>query len=231
MTDATNSTMTMEDMMRRRLGGMVAVALVATALVTVRAQAVPEVKLPPSPQGQASVQVGGRWEKTDSGGQRYVDGKWIVVDYGRPLLRGRAGIFGSGADYGKTISDGVSVWRMGANDTTRLTTQVPLAIGGKTLAPGVYNAFAELKNGAWTLVLSTQARQPSDDPNDKVLLYGSYNYDPKFDVLRAPMTVRQGDPTVEQLTIGFVNVTATSATLSVAWEKTVATIDLKVAAK
>ena len=25
------------------------------------------------------------------------------------------------------------------------------------------------------------------DPNDKVLLYGAYNYDPKFDVLRAPM--------------------------------------------
>ncbi len=78
---------------------------------------------------------------------------------------------------------------------------------------------------------STQPRQPKYDPNDKVLLYGSYNYDPKFDVLRAPMTVRQGDQTVEQLTIGFVNVTATSATMSVAWDKTVATIDLKVAAK
>jgi len=230
MTDATNST-TMEDMMRRMLGGMMAVTLIAAALVTVRAQAVPEVKLPPSPQGQASVQVGGRWEKTNGGGQRYADGKWIVVDYGRPLLRGRTSIFGSGAEYGKTISDGSPVWRMGANDTTRLTTQVPLEIGGKTLAPGVYNAFAELKNGAWTLVLSTQPRQPKYDPNDKVLLYGSYNYDPKFDVLRAPMTVRQGDQTVEQLTIGFVNVTATSATMSVAWEKTVATIDLKVAAK
>ena len=216
MTDATNST-TMEDMMRRMLGGMTVVTLIAAALVTVRAQTVPEVKLPPSPQGQASVQVGGRWEKTNGGGQRYADGKWIVVDYGRPLLRGRTSIFGSGAEYGKTISDGSPVWRMGANDTTRLTTQVPLEIGGKTLAPGVYNAFAELKAGAWTLVLSTQPRQPK--------------YDPKFDVLRAPMTVRQGDQTVEQLTIGFVNVTATSATMSVAWEKTVATIDLKVAAK
>lgn len=217
--------------MRRVWCGVMGVVVLSAAMVTGHAQAVPEVKLPPSPQGQASVQVGGRWEKTDSGGQRYVDGKWIVVDYGRPLLRGRASIFGSGADYGKTISDGVSVWRMGANDTTRLTTQVPLVIGGKTLAPGVYNAFAELKSGAWTLALSTQPRQPKYDPNDKVLLYGSYNYDPKFDVLRAPMTVRQGDQTVEQLTIGFVNVTATTATLSVAWEKTVATIDLKVAAK
>lgn len=202
---------------------------VAAIVVSAHAQSVPEVKLPPSPQGQASIQVGGRWEKTDSGGQRYADGKWIVIDYGRPLLRGRASIFGSGADYGKTISDGVPVWRMGANDTTRLTTQVPLTIGGKTIPPGVYNAFAELKAGAWTLVLSTQPRQPKYDPNDKVLLYGSYNYDPKFDVLRAPMTVKQGDTTVEQLTIGFVNVSPAGATLSVAWDKTIATIDLRIA--
>lgn len=204
-------------------------AVVSAATITSLAQAVPEVKLPPSPQGQASAQVGGRWEKTQGGGQRYADGKWIVVDYGRPLLRGRASIFGAGADFGKTISDGSPVWRMGANDTTRLTTQVPLEIGGKTIQPGVYNAFAELKAGAWTLVLSTQARQPKYDPNDKVLLYGSYNYDPKFDVLRAPMTVKPSDASVEQLTIGFVNVTASGATLSVAWDKTVATIDLKVA--
>lgn len=208
-----------------------AVFLFVVALaVSTAAQTVPEVKLPPSPQGQASVQVGGRWEKTASGGQRYADGKWIVVDYGRPLLRGRAGIFGTGADYGKTISDGSPVWRMGANDSTRLTTQVPLEIGGKALAPGVYNAFADLKAGAWTLVLSTQPRQPKYDPNDKVLLYGSYNYDPKFDVLRAPMTVKQGDQSVEQLTIGFVNVTATGATLSVAWDRTIATVELRIAA-
>jgi Protein of unknown function (DUF2911) len=204
-------------------------AVFASALV-VTAQTVPGVKLPPSPQGQAAIQVAGRWEKTESGGQRYADGRWIVVDYGRPLLRGRPNIFGSGADYGKVVNDGSSVWRMGANDTTLLTTQVPLTIGGTTIQPGVYNAFAELKPGAWTLVLSTQPRQPKFDPNEKVLLYGSYNYDPKFDVLRAPMTVRQSDTTVEQLTIGFVNVTDAGATLSVAWERTVATVELRLAA-
>ncbi len=202
---------------------------VTAVVVSLGAQTTPEVKLPPSPQGQASVQVGGRWEKTSTGGQRYVDGKWIVVDYGRPLLRGRANIFGDGASHGTAINDGSPVWRLGANDTTLLTTQAPLAIGGKTIPPGVYNMFAELKPGAWTLVLSTQPRQPKFDPNDKVLLFGSANYDPKFDLLRAPMTVRQSDTSVEQLTIGFVNVTAASATLSVAWEKTVATIDLRVA--
>ena len=64
----------------------------------------------------SAVQLGGRWEKTDSG-QRYADGKWVVVDYGRPLLRGRTNIFGAGAEYGKVVSDGSPVWRMGANDS------------------------------------------------------------------------------------------------------------------
>lgn len=207
-----------------------AAALVVAVTLTAAAQTVPEVKLPPSPQGQSAVQIGGRFEKTASGGQRYVDGKWLVVDYGRPLLRGRRDIFGAGADYGKTVSDGSPVWRVGANDTTLLTTQAALTVGGKSLPPGVYNVFAELKPGAWTLVLNTQARQPKYDPNDKVLLYGSYNYDAKHDVLRAPMTVTSSDASVEQLTIGFENVTATSATMTVAWEKTRAAIDLRLAA-
>lgn len=207
-----------------RANRLVAVAaLVVSASLMLDAQAIPTVTLPPSPQGQSAVQLGGRWEK-GSGGQRYVDGKWVVVDYGRPILRGRTNIFGAGAEYGKVVSDG------GANDSTQLTTQAPLSIGGKTLQPGVYNAFAELKPGAWTFVLSTQPRQRAFDPNEKVLLYGSYNYDPKFDVLRAPMTVRTSDTRVEQLTIGFVNVTATSATLRVEWDTTVATIDLTLAA-
>jgi hypothetical protein len=193
------------------------------------AQAVPEVKLPPSPMGQAAAQLGGRWEKTAEG-ERYRDGKWLVIAYGRPLLRGRTGIFGSGADYGKRVSPDAAIWRMGANDTTTLTTQAALQIGGGTLQPGVYNLFADLKASGWTLVVNTQPRQPKYDPNDKVLLYGSYNYDSKADVLRAPMTVRTTDTAVEQLTIGFVNVTDSSATLTVSWDKTVASIDIKLAA-
>ncbi len=210
---------------------LLSVAVLCGAMgAAVFAQAIPEVKLVPSPQGQASIQVGGRWEKTAEGGQAYRDGKWIVVDYGRPLLRGRADIFGAGADYGKTVNAGAPVWRAGANNTTRLTTQVPLQIGDKTLAPGVYNVFVDLKPGNWTLVMSNQPVQEKFDPNDKVRLSGASNYDPKFDLLRVPMTVRPGDASVEQFTINFTNVTAAGATMTMAWDKTVAAIDLKVAA-
>jgi len=206
----------------------IAVLSIVASVVT-SAQSIPKVTLPPSPAGQASVQLGGSWAKADEGGQRYRDGKWVVVDYGRPLLRGRADIFGGGSDYGQRVMDGSPIWRAGANDTTRLTTQAPLQIGGKTIQPGVYSVFVDLKPGNWAFVLSTQPVQEKYDPNDKVKLYGAYNYDAKFEVLRAPMTVKANDVSVEQFTIGFVNVTDTRATLEMAWDKTVATIDLTLA--
>ena len=73
--------------------------------------------------------------------------------------------------------------------------------------------------------------QEKFDPADKVRLSGATNYDPKFDVLRAPMKCSppSAEHSTEQFTIGFVNVSATSATLVMAWEKTTAAIDLKLA--
>jgi hypothetical protein len=204
-------------------------ALGAATASVLAAQSVPDVKLVPSPPGQAAVQLGGRWEKTPEGGQRYVDGKWIVIDYSRPLLRGRTQIFGSGTDYGKMVMAGAAIWRAGANDTTRLTTQAALQIGDKTIAPGIYNVFVDLKEGAWTLVLNTQPVQPKFDPTDKVRLSGATNYDAKFDVLRVPMAVGTRADSLEQFTIAFANATANSARLIMSWEKTVATVDLRLA--
>jgi hypothetical protein len=43
------------------------------------------------------------------------------------------------------------------------------------------------------------------------------------------MTVKPTDASLEQFTIGFINVSDTRATLTMAWERTLATIDLAVA--
>lgn len=195
---------------------------VVFALVTVNlsAQTRPDVKLPPSPRGSAAIQVLGKYEKG-----RYDGGQWIAVDYGRPIMRGRANIFGSGAGYGKIVNPDADIWRAGANDTTRLTTQATLTINGTTLQPGVYNVFVDLKEGAWTLVLSTQPVQPKYDPNDKVLLYGAYNYDPKFNVLKTPMRLTPMVLSLEQLTIGFSDVRTDGGTLFIAWDKTMGAVD------
>src|SRR5206468_1903994 len=112
-------------------------------------------KKPLSPAGTAAAMVGGKWSAPDKDGQRqYSGGKWIEVAYSRPMLRGRTNIFGKGADYGKDVNGGAPVWRAGANQTTKLTTEVPITIGGKKLEPGSYDVFVELKEGGWTLILS-----------------------------------------------------------------------------
>ena len=199
---------------------LAAIAVLTATTTVVSAQMKPDVKLPASPRGQAAIQLLGKYEKG-----RYVGGQWITVDYGRPILRGRANIFGSGADYGKTANPDAPIWRAGANDTTRLTTQASLTFGTAGLKPGVYNVFVDLKEGAWTLVMSTQGVQPKYDPNDKVLLYGAYNYDPKFDVLRVPMRVSPLPMSIEQLTIGFSDVRTDGGSLFIAWDKTMAAAD------
>jgi hypothetical protein len=215
----------LEANMKRQIGLAVMTAIVTMAAVA--AQSKPDVKLPASPRGLAAVQVGGSWSTVD-GEQRYSNGSWITVDYGRPILRGRQNIFGSGASYGKLVNPDSALWRAGANDTTRLTTQVPLVIGGTTIQPGVYNMFVDLKEGAWTLVLSTQPVQPKYDATDKVNLYGAYNYDKKFDVLRAPMRLATSPSSLEQFTINFVDVTNSRITLTMAWDRTVAAIDFMI---
>ena len=127
---------------------------------------------PASPEGTASTQINGRW---------------IDISYGRPILRGRTNIFGSGADYGKKLYDGGPVWRAGANVTTVLRTAVPLEIGGKRVPAGEYAMLVELKSEKdWTLILSSQPYQKAFDPKNTTELYGGFNYKPDSDVTRAP---------------------------------------------
>jgi hypothetical protein len=206
-----------------RLRALGVIALVVVFGLGVLAQQAP--RKPASPAGTAATQVGGTWAKaTPDAAPRYSGGKWIEVTYGRPILRGRTDIFGTGADYGKKVSDGVAVWRTGANVTTRFSTEAPLVFGGKTLAPGEYSVFVELKPGAWTLIFSKQPFQQKYDPNDKTSTWGSYSYDQAQDVLRVPMTVGTSPYSVEQFTIGFVDMTQGGGKLAMWWEKTVATV-------
>jgi hypothetical protein len=165
--------------------------------------------------------VGGTWGAPDKdGGRSYSGGKWIEVIYSRPTLRGRKDIFGKGADYGKMVNNGAPVWRAGANATTKLKTEVPLEIGGKKLAPGEYDLFVDLKEGAWTLIVSTQPAQEKYDANDKTKIWGSYDYDPKFDVVRVPMKMVTPQVSVEQFTIAFADMTDSGGKLGMVWEKT-----------
>jgi hypothetical protein len=189
---------------------------------------------PLSPTGTAAAQVGGKWVKPASGrgaptlgGETYQGGKWIEVTYGRPLKRGRE-LWGSGSDYGKAALVGTPIWRAGANVSTRLKTEVPLIIGDKTVAPGEYSLFIDLKPNNWTFVVSSWGALQKYDPNDKTGLWGSYFYTPDKDLVRVPMKLETLPHSREQLTWEFVDMTETGGSLSITWDKQMASVPFKV---
>jgi hypothetical protein len=171
---------------------------------------------PASPKGSASTQIGDAW---------------IDVSYSRPILRGRQGIFGSGAEYGQKIYAGAPLWRVGADVTTRITTEADLEIGGTKVPAGEYSLFIELKEGAWTAVISKQPYMATFDRAkiQEGQTWGAYGYNPEHDVAKAPMTVTTNENSLDQMTILFSNVSADGGSLVVAWDNQIGRMDFKVA--
>jgi hypothetical protein len=205
---------------------VVAAMLVASALLMAQGQG----NRPLSPDGIASVHVQGKWERTERqqftlGGERYVGGSWIDITYGRPMLRGREAFTGTGADYGKAAYAGAPVWRAGANLSTRLKNSVPLVIGTTTVPAGEYSLFIELNSPTqWTFIVSGWAQAQRFNAPISEGLYGAFNYTPEKDVVRAPMRVDKLPYQIEQLTWEFTDMTATGGSMTIMWDRTVASV-------
>ena len=214
---------------------MVAIAVFIAGTAVVGAQQQPPAR-PLSPPGSAHAQVLGRWVKGERpsfavGQERYVDGKWLEITYGRPALRGRD-VFGSGANYGKALIDlplgewgPPPVWRAGANVSTRLTTEATLTIGDKKVPAGEYCLFIDVKGpGDWTLIVSSWAAQQRPDQKDKTALWGAYGYTPDKDVARVPMKIETLPISVEQLTWAFLDMTGNGGRIAISWARTQASV-------
>ena len=209
---------------------MIALVLSYIALAAIVAA---QENRPLSPNGTAATQVQGKYVKPEGrgapalGGANYQGGKWIEITYGRPLKRGRD-LWGSGANYGKDALVGTPIWRAGANVSTRLKTEVPLVINGKTIAPGEYSLFIDLKENNWTFVVSTWPAATRYDPSNKEALWGSYFYTPDKDVVRAPMKLETLPHSVEQLTWGFVDMTDAGGAMAISWGTQMASVPFTV---
>lgn len=158
-----------------------------------------------SPAGSSSTQLG-------------QNGKWLEITSGRPIRRGRD-IWGSGADYGKSLRGNAPVWRAGANVSTRLMTEAALTIGDKTVAPGEYSLFIDLKSPTdWTLIVSSfKAKRSGSDPQAGAL-WGAYEYTPEKDVARVAMTVQKLPIAIDQLTWDFADVSAQGGKIVLLWD-------------
>jgi hypothetical protein len=79
----------------------------------------------------------------------------VRVCYGRPAMRGRT-VFGGLVPYD-------SLWRMGANEPTRLYSEGPITLAGIRLPAGRYSLYAIPHAEEWALFVSRSTRHWGND--------------------------------------------------------------------
>jgi DUF2911 family protein len=98
-------------------------------------------------------------------------------------------------------------WRAGANENTTITFSNDVKVEGKDLKAGTYALFLDVeKDGPWNWIFSSHSTG-----------WGSYQYDPKNDVLKVASTPKDA-PFTEFLTYGFDDRLPTSAVAFLQWE-------------
>ena len=138
-----------------------------------------------------------------------VAGTEISVRYYRPTLRGRTP-FPNIVSWGRT-------WTPGADSATRIETNGPLEIEGKTLAAGKYSLWVVTdEKDAWTVIFNRTA--------DAFHL----SYDESQDALRVPAKPTNTSQSTETLEITFPLVDADSAVMQLQWGTVVLPLHLRV---
>ncbi len=135
----------------------------------------------------------------------------IEITYSRPSVNGRE-IWGQLVPYGlNNLGFGTSTaapWRAGANENTTITFSDDVTVEGIDVPAGTYAVFFNVHEGNTAhLILSK-----------KHTAWGSFFYEADDDVVNVEINTTTV-PHTELLTFGFPEVTATSATAALMWEK------------
>jgi Protein of unknown function (DUF2911) len=122
----------------------------------------------------------------------------ITVKYARPLLKNRTPFTGDFVPTGK-------VWRTGANGATNFTSTTDLMVNGQKLAAGSYALLSIPGQTEWTLIFS------------KTTAVSEQTYKADDDALRVTATPTTTTDKTEAFTIGFANLTDSTATMNLMW--------------
>src|SRR4029079_16291105 len=98
------------------------------------------------------------------------------------------------------------VWRAGADVSTYLMTQARQSINGKTVEPGGYSLFIDLKPNYCPVMVSNWQPHKVFNPSNKEQLWGSFGYTRDKDVVRAKMTLTPLPLSMDQQTWSFLDV-------------------------
>ena len=141
----------------------------------------------------------------------------ISIDYHSPKVHNPANNDRTGHIWGEVVHYGFvdegfgptkgAPWRAGANESTSINFSNDVKVEGKDLKAGTYALFLDVeKDGPWQWIFSNR------------LGWGSFQYDPKDDVLRVPATPQEA-PFTEFMMYGFDERRPDSAVAYLQWEK------------
>lgn len=133
----------------------------------------------------------------------------VHIAYHRPRVRGRE-IFGALVPWDR-------VWRTGADNATRISFSRDVTLGGVPVPAGEYELFTIPGREAWTVIIHEHRSQ-----------WGSYAYDPAYDVARVPATPEEAPSPVESFTLSVEDVGRDRATLVLAWDRTRVPVEIAV---
>lgn len=134
----------------------------------------------------------------------------VTLEYSRPSMKGRK-IFGDLVPYGK-------MWRAGANKNTMVTFSNDVTIDGNALKAGSYAIFISPNAESWDVVFYSDTENwgtPREWDEAKVAAKVSAK------IYKMPMDV-------ETWTIGFDDLTNSSANIGFIWENTYAAVTFEV---
>lgn len=127
----------------------------------------------------------------------------ISIEYSRPSARGRE-VVGGLVPFGR-------IWRVGANESTKITFDQDVEINGKPLIKGQYALYAIPQKEAWTMIIHKNTAHWGD---------GRDKYNEDEDALRFQVVPKETNLFTETFSIDFQNITHTEATLVLDWENT-----------
>ncbi len=135
----------------------------------------------------------------------------ITVEYSRPAVRGRT-LFGELVPYGR-------IWRVGANESTKITIDSDMEVAGNLLPKGTYALYAFPERETWEIVFHKNIGHWGD---------GRQNYDPTEDAFRVASTPKKTQAWQENFLITFDEITHNSIIMKWLWGNTEVAIPLSV---
>ncbi|HXB39120.1 MAG TPA: DUF2911 domain-containing protein [Bacteroidia bacterium] len=132
----------------------------------------------------------------------------VTLEYSRPSIKGRV-IFGDVVPFGK-------VWRTGANATTKITFTEDITLEGKLVVAGTYGIYSVPNKTEWEIMLYKDVTLGGDVAN----------YKPENEVLRVKVKPTLLLTKTETFTMEFADITPTTCSLELVWEKTRVSVKL-----